>query len=109
MIGAKEFVDGAKGLLADGFGLRPFMLDGIEIGGIRRQVFQGVAGLAKGVLNVGAFVEGGVIEDDHGGGRQLRKEHAVGPSEEDLGVDAGFKKADGDELGTQKGTDHIIA
>ena len=87
----------------------PIVLDGIEIWGIRRQVFQGVAGLTAGVLDVLPFVEGGVIEDDHGGGRQLRKEHVVGLSEEDLGVDTGFKKADGDELETQKGTDHVSA
>lgn len=97
------------GLFAKGFGLRPLVLDGIEIGRIRRQVSPGVAGLTECVLDVLPFVEGGVIEDDHGGGRQLRKEHAVGPSEEDLGVDAGFKKANGDELEIQKRTDHISA
>jgi len=109
LIGAKEFVDGAMGLFAKGFGLRPLVLDGIEIGGIRRQVFPGVAGLAKGVLDVLPFVESGVVQDDHGGGRQLGQEDLTEPGEEDLGVDAGFKKADGDELGTQKGTDHIRA
>ncbi len=33
----------------------------------------------------------------------------MGPSKEDLGVDAGFEETDGDELGTPKGTDHLSA
>ena len=71
------------GLFADRFGLCPFVLDGIEIGGIRRQVFPGVAGLAKGVLDVLPFVESGVVQDDHGGGRQLGQEDLTEPGEED--------------------------
>jgi len=33
----------------------------------------------------------------------------VDPSEEDLGVDAGFEETDGDELETQEGTDDVGA
>jgi len=69
MIEAKEFVDGAMGLFADRFSLCSLVFDGVEIGRIKRQVFQGVANLAERVLNIGSFVEGGVIEDNHGGGR----------------------------------------
>ena len=85
-------------MFTKGFGLRPFVLDGIEIRGIRRQVFEGMAGLTERVLEVLPFVEGGVIENDHGSGWPLGEEDVVGPSKEDFGVDAGFKKADGNEL-----------
>ena len=68
-----------------------------------------MTGLAEGVLNVLAFVEGGVIEDDHGGGRQLGEEDLVDPGEEDLGVDAGFEETDGDELVAQEGADDVDA
>ena len=92
---------------ADSFGLCPLVFDGVEIRGIGWEVFEGVAGLAKGVLNVGAFVEGGVIHDDHGGRWQLWEENLVDPGEEDLGVDAGFKQTDGQELQTQEGADDV--
>ena len=68
-------------LFADGLGLSPFVLDGIEVGGIRRKIFQSVARLAEGVLDVRAFVEGGVVQDDHGGSGELRQEDVANPGE----------------------------
>lgn len=71
-MGAKEVIDSTVGLFANGFGLRPFVLDGVEVWRVRREVFEDVTGLAKGLLNIGALVESGVIEEDNGGWGQLR-------------------------------------
>ena len=109
LFGTKEVVDRTVSLLTDRFSRRLFVFDGVEIGGIRRQVFQGVTGLMEGVLDVLAFVESGVVQDNHGGGRQLGEEDLVDPGEEDLGVDAGFKKADGDEPEAPEGADDVDA
>ena len=70
-------IDGTMGLFAAGFGLRPFMFDGIEIRGVRGEVFEGVTGVAQGVLNIGPFMEGGVIEEDDAGGSPLREEDVL--------------------------------
>ena len=68
-------------LFADGFGLSPLVLDGVQVRGIRRKRFQGVARLAEGILNVRVLVKGGVIQDDHGGRGQFRQEDVVNPDE----------------------------
>jgi len=86
------------GLFTDGFGLRPLVFDGIEIRRIGRQVFQSVTGLTKGVLNILVFVEGGIIQDDHGGGGQLREKNRIDPGEEGIGVDTGLEEADGEQM-----------
>ena len=69
-------------MFADGFGLSPLVLDGVEVREIRRKRFQGVVRLAEGILNVRALVEGGVIQDDHGGRGQFRQEDVVNPGEQ---------------------------
>ena len=84
-------IDGAVSLFSDCLGLRPFMFDGVEVRGVRGEVFEGVAGVAQGILNVGSFMESGVIQDNHGGWRELRQEDVLNPGEEDIGVDAAFK------------------
>ena len=96
-------------MFANGFGLRPFVLDGVEVWRVRREVFEDVTGLAKGLLNIGAFVEGGVIQDDNGGRGQLGQEDVLNPGEEDIGVDTAFKKTDGDQMEAEQGTDDVGA
>jgi hypothetical protein len=70
-MGAQEVFNGAMGLLTDRFGLCPFMLNGVKVRGIGWKVFEGVARLAQEVLKISPFVEGGVIQDEHGIGRPL--------------------------------------
>ena len=94
-------------LFADGFGLSPLVLNGVEVGRIRREIFEGVAGLAEGVLNVGAFVESGVVQDDHGDGGKLRQEDVANPGEKDVRVDAGFEQADGDQPRADESADDV--
>ena len=94
-------------LFADGFGLSPLVLNGVEVGRIRREIFESVAGLAEGVLNVGAFVESGVVQDDHGGGGKLRQEDVANPGEKDVRVDAGFEQADGDQPRADESADDV--
>jgi len=48
-------------------------------------------GVTEGLLNIGPFMEGGVIEEDDGGWRQLGQEDVFNPGEEDIGVDAAFE------------------
>lgn len=96
-------------MFADGLGLSPFVLDGIEVGGIRRKIFQSVARLAEGVLDVRAFVEGGVVQDDHGGSGELRQEDVANPGEKDIRVDAGFKQANGDQPRVDERPDDVGA
>ena len=96
-------------MFADGLGLSPFVLDGIEVGGIRWEVFEGVARLAEGVLNVGAFVESGVVQDDHGGRGELRQEDVANPGEKDVRVDARFEQADGDQPRADESPDDVGA
>ena len=50
-----------------------------------------MTGVAEGVLNIGPFMEGGVIEEDDSGWGPLREEDVLNPGEEDIGVDAAFK------------------
>jgi len=95
------------GLFANGFSLCPFVFDGVEIRRIRREVVQGMASLTQGVLNVLAFVEGGVIQDNHSGRGELREENLMNPGEEGIGVDAALKETDGDELKAEQGTDDV--
>jgi len=94
-------------VFADGFGLSPRVLDGVKVGRIRRELFEGVAGLAADVLNVGAFVESGVVQDDHGGGRKLRQEDRANPGEKDVRVDAGFEQTDGDQPRADESADDV--
>jgi hypothetical protein len=47
------------------------MLNGVKVRGIGWKVFEGVARLAQEVLKISPFVEGGVIQDEHGIGRPL--------------------------------------
>ena len=54
-------------------------------------VFKGMPSVAEGVLNIGPFMEGGVIEEDDSGWGPLREEDVLNPGEEDIGVDAAFK------------------
>ena len=66
-------------------------------------------GLAQGVLNVGPFMEGGIIQDNDGGRRQLGQEDVLNPGEENIGIDTAFKEADCQELEAEQGTDHVGA
>ena len=66
-----------------------------------------MTGVAQGILNVGSFMESGVIQDNHGGWRELREEDVLNPGEEDIGVDAAFKKTDRDQAKAKQGTDDV--
>ena len=65
---SEKLIDGAMDLSAKGFGLCPFMLNGVEVGRIGWEIFQSVTGLTQGELKIGAFVKSGVVQHDHGGG-----------------------------------------
>jgi len=68
-----------------------------------------MTGLAKGVLNISAFMERGVIQDDNGGRGQLGQEDVLNPGEEGIGVDTALEQTDGDQVKTEQGTDGIRA
>lgn len=85
------------------------MFDGIEIGRIGREVFKGMPGLTQSILNISPFMEGGIIQDNDGGWRELGQEDVLDPGQKDIGVDAAFKEADGDQVQTEQGTNDIRA
>ncbi|HPF59908.1 MAG TPA: hypothetical protein P5149_13575 [Candidatus Competibacteraceae bacterium] len=94
-------------LFADGFSLSPLVLNRVEVGRIRREVSKGVARLAEGVLNVSAFVERGVVQNDHGSGGTLRQEDVANPGVKDIGTNGGLEQTDRHKPQANKRTDHI--
>jgi hypothetical protein len=96
-------------LLTESFSLCPFVFDRIEVGRIGRKVFKGMPGPAQGVLNIGPFMEGGIIQDNDGGRRQLGQKDVLNPGEENIGIDTAFKEADGDQVEAEQGTNDIRA
>jgi hypothetical protein len=66
-------VDGGGGLFSDGFQVRPFPFDGVEIGAVSGEIFERMAGVADEGLNGGAFVERRVVHEKNGARRVRRR------------------------------------
>ena len=78
-------------------GLRPFVLNRVEVGAVWRQVFEGVSGIFDHLSGVFAFVKGGVVHDQDGPRWQLRDQVVLKPKVEQIGVDIGLGQADGEQ------------
>lgn len=77
------------------FGLSPFVLDGIEVWRIRRQVKQCVSSLLQHLLHVFALMERGIIHDHNALRRQLREKVLLYPAVKNSGIDGGLEETDG--------------
>lgn len=51
-------------------------------------VFHGMTDVAEGVLKIGSSVEGGIIQQNDSGRRELGQEDVLNPGEEGISVDA---------------------
>ncbi len=74
----EEIVDGALPFSPSGFGLRPFVFDGIEIGRIGGEIEERVSGLLDGLLAVLAFVESRVGLEQADGQQKFADQSADG-------------------------------
>ena len=46
--------------------MRPFAFDRVEVGRIWREIFEDVPSVTDRVLNIGAFMESGIVHDGDG-------------------------------------------
>jgi hypothetical protein len=76
----------------DGFGLRPFLLDGIEIWAVGRKKLDSVSPLFNGSDDIRSFVEGGPVQNDDSSIRRYWQECIPHPTQENVGVDVAVPK-----------------
>jgi hypothetical protein len=100
-------VDGGGGLFSDGFQVRPFPFDGVEIGAVGGETFEHVAGVADEGLNGGAFVERRVVHDKNGARRQFWRRVPFDPWAKGVRVDVGLKKSDRQKTASDQGADGV--
>lgn len=103
--GGLEIIEGAGRRLAQvGFELGEGQFNRIEIGTVRRQVPNACSLCRDELFDVFDFVGGEVIEDDGVALAQLRTEHVLKISGEDIGIDGPFDQEGGlDPLMAQGG------
>ena len=89
------------------FCLRPFAFYGVEVWGIWGEKFEGMPRIADNFLDVGAFVEGGVVHDDDGFCGKLGEQILPDPSIKDGSVDVGIEQANRQEQLSDQGTDGV--
>ncbi len=92
---------------ADGFGVRPFVLDRIEVGAIGRQILQRMPGMDHGRLGIHPFVERGIIHDEDRCGWQLGQQVLLGPGGKDIGIHVGIEQADRQQVLPNQRTKHV--
>ena len=81
----ENIFDGEAGFSAERFSLGPGVFDGIEIGAVGGEIFEGMLGAGDGLLGVLSFVEGGVVHDHDASCGQLGQELLPDPGSEDIG------------------------
>jgi hypothetical protein len=92
---------------SDGLSLRPFVLNGVEIGRVGRQELQYVAAPFNGVRDVLAFVEGGVVHDNGRWGIDRRQGLHRQPLVEHIGIGVALCEAHVDQALSDKRADGI--
>jgi hypothetical protein len=105
----ENIFDGEAGFSAERFGVGPFVFDGIEIGAVGGEIFEGMVGAGAGLLDVLAFVEGGVVHDDHASLGQLGQEILPDPGSEDLGIDSEAEPCDRQQATANQRADDVGA
>ena len=100
-----EGLDGpATGRADDGFQLREAELDGVEIGAVRRQIYEGRADAFNREANAGDFVDVEIVSDDHIPGVERGDQHLLDVGEEAGTIDRAIEDAGGGEAGdTERG------
>jgi hypothetical protein len=94
---------------SDGFGLRPLLLNRIQVRTIGRQELDGVPLLFDRGNDICSFVEGGTIQNDDGTLRYYRKESIPHPAKEDVRVDVAIPQVHGQKCERQNSADGIQA
>jgi hypothetical protein len=92
---------------ADGFGLRPFLLNGIEVRTVGREELNRMSPMFDGGNDVYSFVERCPVQDDDRIIRHDRQESLLHPTEEDVGVDVAVPEIYRQECERQDGTDGV--
>ena len=105
----ENIFDGEAGFSAERFGLGPFVFDGIEIGAVGGEIFEGMLGAGDGLLGVLSFVEGGVVHDDHASLGQLGQEILPDPGSEDIGIDSEAEQCDRQQATANQCADDVGA
>src|SRR5215469_2539278 len=106
---AENIFDGEAGFSAERFGLGPFVFDGIEIGAVGGEIFEGMLGAGDGLLGVLSFVEGGVVHDHDASCGQLGQELLPDPGSEDLGIDSEAEQSDRQQATANQRADDVGA
>lgn len=89
------------------FGLRPLLLNGIEIGAVGRQELDSMSPFFNHCDDIGSFVERCSVQDDDGSVGHDRKESQPYPTQEDVRVDVAVPKIYGQKRERQDGADGI--
>jgi len=85
---------------------RPRGLDGVQVGGVGRQVFDATATCLDERNDAGIVVRGGIVEDDDVAGAQLRSEPASNPVSEAIAIGCADHRAHRDPSVPTNRTDH---
>ena len=91
----------------DRFGLRPFMLDGVQVGRIRRKIFESHSGLVNSCLNILSFMKGGVIHNKDGSFRNFWQQILDYPRLKAIAINISVVKTRGKEGMVVKSTNDI--
>lgn len=89
------------------FGLRPFLLNGIEVRTVRRQKLHSMTLFLDGMDDVAALVERRIIHDDDGQRRRGWQQCCFCPCQEDVGIDGAVPEVHGQKGEGQNGSDGI--
>ena len=105
----ENIFDGEAGFSAERFSLGPFVFDGIEIGAVGGEIFEGMVGADDGMLGVRSFVEGGVVHHHDASCGQLGQQLLPDPSSEDLGIDSEAEQSDRKQATAHQRADDVGA
>ena len=86
--------------------LGPALLDGIEVGGIRRQIAKLGSALLNQITHALHFVSGQIVHHHDVAGLELRAQHLFDVSQEDVTIGGRFDGHDGDPSRGTHGTQH---
>lgn len=92
----------ATGSSSYGFRLRPFFLDGIEIGTVWRQKLNTMTFLLDDLKDIGSFMERRTIQNDYWVMRSWWEQRGFHPFQEDIGIDVTVPNLHGNELKGQQ-------
>lgn len=105
----KQGIDIAAVLSAPGFGFGPIVLDGIQIRGIGRQIFQDKASLGNGVLRILALMETRIVHHDDRPSGYVGQQFPNYPGMKYIAIDSALKQSGCHQAAIAYGPDHIHA